>query len=301
MADEDTEVQEPGVEETEDAVVIDTAVRGKPDDDKGSDVSVEASEEKETEEKTEEEVEEKKEEPKEERVDFSAELEKAKRELREELQPEKAKEEKKIYTKEELRNYRRQVEQKREDGEINNAQYLAYLEQIDDLNEERIRYDLARETDRRSTRQRAEQNVEFWATQNAPDLLDGRTKRSKESTEFARRELGAVLENGNWVIPENVGRVLFGLAYGTQDETANKIKEAEAKGREQALKEKEVRERDLGNIDKPPKSGTGKAAKPAIPEVANEVKARLDLTPRQMKTYLKLRGSKKSGTVEVLQ
>lgn len=300
MADETEEVQEPGVEETEDAVVIDTAVRGEKDE-QGSDVSVEASEEEKTEENEPEETEEK-EEPKEKPFDFSAELEKAKRELREELKPAEKGEEKKIYTKEELRNYRRQVEQKKEDGEINQAQYLAYLEQIEDLNEERVRHELGRETERRTSRQRAEQNVEYWARENAPDLLDGRTKRSKESTDFARRELGAVLENGNWVIPENVGRVLFGLAYGTQTETAQKVKEAEAKGREKALKEKEVRERDLGNIDKPPKSGTaGKTAKPALSKEAQEVQSRLDLTPRQMKTYLKLRGSKKSGTVEVLQ
>lgn len=231
-------------------------------------------------------------------VDFAAELDKMRRELQAELKPEEKKEEKKLYTKDELRTYRRQVEQKLEDNEINRAQYVAYIEQIEDLNEERLQAEMDKRSTRKISRTRAEENVTMWAQQNSPDLLNGRTKRSKDSVEFGKRELGAVFEDGNMILSETVGRVLLGLAQGTQSQ--DEVKKAEARGREQALKEKTVRDRDLQVGDKPPhgRKDGGKKAKKELSSVEKEVMDRLDLSPNAMKHFKRLRGH---SDVEVIQ
>jgi len=107
-----------------------------------------------------------------------------------------------------------------------------------------------------------------------------------------------MLENGNWTIPETVGRVLFGLALGTQN-TGDVVREAEEKGRKQALREKEVRDRDLKTGDKPPgdKSG-GKKAKATLSPIEKDVQKRLDLSPSAMKHFRRIRGS---SDVEIVQ
>jgi hypothetical protein len=282
----EAEVQETVVE---DAVVIDTS-KEEPDD------AVQGKEPKEADEETVETEEEPEEVPEESQgIDFAAELEKMRGELQSELKPEEKKEEKKIYTKDELRNYRRQVEQKLEDGEINRAQYVAYIEQIEDFNEERLQDDLDKRSTRKISKTRAEENVRAWAQTNAPDLLNKRTKASKDSIEFGKRELGAVFEGGNMVLPEEVGRVLLGLAQGQEPE----VQKAEARGREKALKEKEVRDRDLKTGDKPPgdKAITKKATKGLTAE-EKEVQERLDLSPNAMKHFKRLRGH---SDVEILQ
>ena len=290
MADE--EQVETEVEEADSEIVLETSKEKEAEEPDGVQKGGEEAEPKEEPEQADEE-------PGEaegkEKVDFAAELEKVRQELQAELKPEEKKEEKKVYTKDELRNYRRQVEQKLEDGELSRAQYLAYIEQIEDLNEERLQAELDRRSSRKISRTRAEENVQTWAQQNAPELLDGRTKRSKESISFAKKELGAELVDGNWVIPEQVGRVLFGLAQGQGPE----VQKAEARGREQALKEKEVRDRDLQTGDKPPGEKTPtKKAKDKLTAIEKDVQERLGLSPNAMKHFKRLRGH---SDVEILQ
>ena len=228
-------------------------------------------------------------------IDFKAELDKVRDELGS-LRETPKQEEKKTYTKTELRNFSRLVEQKYEDREITRAEFVAYKEQIEDYNEERVRSELKQENTREFSRSRAEENVNNWAQQNAPELLDGRTKRAKDAISFATQHLGAELKDGAWTVPENVGRILFSLASGAQDQT----QEAEEKGRQKGLKEKAVRDRDLTAGDKPPgdKSSTGKRAKKGMTPVEKEVRDRLDLTPSQMKHYRRLRGNKSAEVIQ---
>jgi hypothetical protein len=297
---EDDETVDTGKDEAGDeSVVIDTSKTDTEKDTEDKDALQGGDEEAEesSEEESEEGDEGTEDGEKEEGIDFAAELEKMRSELAG-LKPEEKKEEsKKIYTKDELRNYRRQVEQKLEDGEINRAQHLAYIEQIEDLNEERLQAEADKRSDRKHSKNRAEENVTAWAETNAPELLDKRTKASKDSTAFGVRELGAVFEDGHMILPETVGRVLLGLAKGTQDPKT--VKDAEARGRAKALKEKAVRDRDLKAGDKPPgdKSPSKKAAS-KLTAAEKDVQERLGLSPNAMKHYKRLRGH---SDVEILQ
>jgi hypothetical protein len=211
-------------------------------------------------------------------------------ELRAELgKDEKPSDKKKIHTKEELRAYARQLEQKYYDREISHAEYVAYKEQLDDLNEERIREDFKRENTREFSRARAEENVNNWATQNSPDLLDKRTKASRDAVAFGTQYLGAELADGVWTLPESVGRVLFSLASGAQEQTERE-QAAENRGREKAL-----RDRDLRDGGKPPgskDSSDKKKVKKGLSEVERDVKERLGLSPNAMKFYKRIKGKR---------
>jgi hypothetical protein len=231
-----------------------------------------------------------------EEIDFKAELDKVRNELGALKEPVKKDDEKKVYTKAELRSFSRLVEQKYADREITHAEYVGYKEQIEDYNEERIRDELTKANARQNSRQRAEENVTNWAQQNAPDLLDKRTKSSRDAIAFAKQHLGAELKDGEWTVPEDVGRILFSLASGAQDQE----KKAEAKGREKALKEKAVRDRDLtpGEGKPPGKSNPTRKAKDKLTSTEKEVRSRLDLTPSQMKVYKRLKGNRDAEVIQ---
>lgn len=277
MADEEKEEvggEDEGMEE-EEAVII------KPDE-----------KEEEEEEKEEEEDEGDDEEEVEEKPDFKSMLDSAKEEWKAELEKMPKEQEKKGYTEVELDEAEDKLEAMLENEEIGRVEYRRYMRNIQKIRADMREGDIESKIIRKQVRESSEKAITRWAEENAPDLANPRTKEYRDGVTWAKDTLGVEKgSDGNWVIPAKVAPIMFGILHKGQKGGD----EAEKKGYEKGVQDKEARRKELSSRDtKVPKS---KKTTIDAPATATEKKVMGELGLKNLKLYRKMKGSGEKGAV----
>ncbi len=208
---------------------------------------------------------------------------------------EKKEEGPKKYSVEELDAAEDKLEEMLEDREIDRVKYRQYMRNINRIRREMDDDALAMRIEGNRRKQGTDEMIENWASENAPEYLNTRTKASQEAVKWAMNTLGAEQRGDEWVLSKKVGQVAFGVLHKGQ-QGGNGEREA---GRREGLADKKARAEELrGRDTKVPSSKGGKDKDAPVTKAESAVAKRLGLSKDQTKLARKIKNAGKNAVVE---